>query len=173
MWGCKFHHGIEPRNCIGYDDKLRIRPTTYTSKIPFYCLYQLEILKSVRYVNLYILEQTITTGAGVSVDKIDLHIMSLLNANCRTPYRSIASTVGISANAVKTRVKKMIAKGIIQQFVTVVNPTVLGYEKQCILTVRNIDNIIMKEEGHVFNQLNLLGDVWAYAKQLYSITLIR
>jgi DNA-binding Lrp family transcriptional regulator len=46
-----------------------------------------------------LLEQTAATGTGVSVDKIDLHIMSLLYANCRTPYRSIASTVGISANA--------------------------------------------------------------------------
>jgi DNA-binding Lrp family transcriptional regulator len=60
----------------------------------------------------------------------------------------------------------MIAKGIIQQFVTVVNPAIFAYEKRCILTVRNIDNIIMKEEGYVFNQLNLLGDVWVYAMQL-------
>jgi DNA-binding Lrp family transcriptional regulator len=52
------------------------------------------------------------TAAGIPVDKIGLHIISLLSANCRAPYRTIASTVGISTNAVKTRVKKMLAKGI-------------------------------------------------------------
>ena len=46
------------------------------------------------------------------MDKIDLHIMSLLDANCRTPYRSIGSRLGIGANAVKTRVNKMVVKGI-------------------------------------------------------------
>ena len=115
---------------------------------------------------MYILKQTTATAAGVSVDKIDLHIMSLLYANCRTPYRTIASTVGISANALKTRVKKMVAKGIIQKFVVMVNPAIFGYEKQCFMIVRNIDKIITKEEGYIFNQLNLLGDVQFYTKQL-------
>jgi DNA-binding Lrp family transcriptional regulator len=87
---------------------------------------------------LYILEQTGTTVAGISVDKIDLHIMSSLYANCRTPYRTIASTLGISANAVKTRVNKMVPKGIIQKFVVMVNPAIFGYEKHCFLIVRNI-----------------------------------
>jgi DNA-binding Lrp family transcriptional regulator len=110
------------------------------------------------------LERT-TAATGISIDKIDLHIMSLLYANCRTPYRSIASTVGISANAVKTRVNKMVSKGIIQKFIVMVNPAIFGYEKQCFLIVRNIDKIT-KEEGYIFNQLNLLGDVRFYVKQL-------
>jgi DNA-binding Lrp family transcriptional regulator len=95
---------------------------------------------------VHVLEQTLTTAAGISVDKTDLHILSLLYANCRTPYRSIASTVGLSANAVKTRVKKMISKGIIKKFIVKVNPAIFGYEKQCFLLVRNIDKIITKEK---------------------------
>ena len=93
--------------------------------------------------------------------------MSILYANCRAPYRSIASTVGISANAVKTRVNKMVSKGIIQKFIVMVNPAIFGYEKQCFLIVRNIDKIITKEEeGYIFNQLSLLGDVRFYVRQL-------
>ena len=120
---------------------------------------------------MHVLEQTLTTTAGISVDKIDLHILSLLYANCRTPYRSIASTVGLSANAVKTRVKKMISKGIIKKFIVKVNPAIFGYEKQCFLVVRNSDKIITKEKDYVFNQLNLLGDVLGYAKQLGGDTI--
>jgi len=100
------------------------------------------------------LEQTRTGATGISVDKIDLHIMSLLYTNCRTPYRTIASTVGISSNAVKTRVNKMVSKRIIQSFIVMVNPAIFGYEKQCFLTVRNIDRIVTKEEGYIFNQLS-------------------
>jgi DNA-binding Lrp family transcriptional regulator len=114
---------------------------------------------------LYKLKQT-TAATGISVDKIDLHIISLLYANCRTPYRTIASSLGISANAVKTRVKKMVAKGIIQNFIVIVNPAIFGYEKQCFLTVRNIDKIVTKEEGYIFDQLNLLGDIRVYARQI-------
>ena len=46
------------------------------------------------------------------------------------------------------------------------NPAIFGYEKQCFLIARNIDKIVTKEKDYVFNQLNLLGDVWAYARQL-------
>ena len=100
--------------------------------------------------------------------------MSLLSANCRAPYRTIAPTVGISINAVKTRVKNLLSRGIIQRFIVVVNPTIFGYEKQCFLIVRNIEKIIITkqqkqeqaEKGYIFNQLSLFGDVWVYAKQL-------
>jgi DNA-binding Lrp family transcriptional regulator len=117
------------------------------------------------YITVNILEQT-TTAAGILVDKIDLNIIISLFVNCRTPYRTIASTVGISTNAVKTRVKKMVDKGIIQKFIVMVNPAIFGYEKQCFLIVRNIEKIIAKEKDYVFNQLNLLGDVRFHARQL-------
>ena len=38
--------------------------------------------------------------------------------------------------------------------------------KNSALIARNIDKIVTKEKDYVFNQLNLLGDVWAYARQL-------
>lgn len=111
-----------------------------------------------------------TTGGGTPVDKTDLHIMRLLSANCRAPYRTIASTVEISTNAVKTRVKNMLSKGVIQRFIIVVNPAIFGYEKLCLLIMRNSNKIITKQEGgvgvHVSNQLNLFGDVWVYIEQL-------
>ena len=50
------------------------------------------------YVSLKVMHQTM-------LDNIDLKIMNLLSTLCRT-HRNIASTVGISTNAVKTRVNK-------------------------------------------------------------------
>ena len=97
------------------------------------------------------------------LDDIDLHTIRLLARDSRTTYRNIASIVGISTNAVKERVSKMISNGIIQKFVVLVNPLIFGYEKQCILIIRHIDKTLKEQE--ILNKINLLGDVFAYAKQ--------
>ena len=99
------------------------------------------------------------------LDKIDLKIINSLIGDCRSPYRNIAERVGITPNAVKTRVNKMISQGIIQNFVVRINPVIFGYEKECILTVRQYYKS-MKEEQDIVEKLNLLGDVYVYAKQL-------
>jgi DNA-binding Lrp family transcriptional regulator len=99
------------------------------------------------------------------VDKIDLKIINSLTGDCRTPYRNIAERVGITPNAVKARVNKMISQGIIQNFVVRINPVIFGYEKECILTVRHYYKS-MKEDQDIVKKLNLLGDVFVYAKQL-------
>lgn len=106
------------------------------------------------------------------LDKIDLRIIRLLARDSRIPYSNLASIVGISANAVKERVNKMKTREIIQNFVTRVNPAIFGYQKQCFLTVRYIGKTIKEE--NLLNQMNLLGDVMIYAKQLggHSIFII-
>jgi DNA-binding Lrp family transcriptional regulator len=96
------------------------------------------------------------------LDKIDLKIINSLIGDCRSPYRNIAERVGITPNAVKTRVNKMISQGIIQNFVVRINPVIFGYEKECILTVRQYYKS-MKEEQDIAEKLNLLGDVYVYA----------
>ena len=91
------------------------------------------------------------------LDDIDLHTIRLLARDSRTTYRNIASIVGISTNAVKERVSKMISNGIIQKFFVLVNPLIFGYEKQCILIIRHIDKTLKEQE--ILNKINLLGDV--------------
>jgi DNA-binding Lrp family transcriptional regulator len=101
-----------------------------------------------------------------SLDKTDLKIMNLLIKDSRIPYRNLASEVGITSNAVKERVSisKMISSGIIRNFVVIINPVIFGYEKECILILRHIDNATKQQD--LFNRINLLGDIFAYAKQL-------
>jgi len=106
------------------------------------------------------------------LDKIDLQIIRLLARDSRIPYRNLSSIVGISANAIKERLNKMKSQEIIQNFVTRVNPAIFGYQKQCFLTVRYIGKTI--KEDDILRQMNLLGDVMIYAKQLggHSIFII-
>jgi DNA-binding Lrp family transcriptional regulator len=99
-----------------------------------------------------------------ALDKIDLTVINSLSIDCRIPYRNIASAVGITPNAVKERINKMTSNSIIQNFLVRVNPIIFGYEKECILIVRHTDKTIKEED--IVNRLNLLGDVFVFAKQL-------
>jgi DNA-binding Lrp family transcriptional regulator len=99
-----------------------------------------------------------------ALDKIDLKIINLLSGDCRVSYRNIALTVGITPNAVKTRVNKLIFQEIIQRFVVRVNPVIFGFKKECILTMRHVNKNI--NENDILNRLNLIGNVFVHAKQL-------
>ena len=101
---------------------------------------------------------------NTSLDNIDLQIIRLLARDSRTSYRNLASIVGITPNAMKERISKMISNGIIQKFVVRINPVIFGYEKECILILRDIDKTIKEQD--ILNRINLLGDVFVYAKQL-------
>ena len=100
----------------------------------------------------------------IRMDNIDLQIIRLLARDSRTAYRNIAFTVGISTNAVKERISKMISNDIIQKFVVTVNPALFGYEKECIIVLKRVNKTIKEQD--ILNRVNLLGDVFAYAKQL-------
>ena len=71
------------------------------------------------------------------IDTIDLEIIQCLSRDCRASYRDISSVVGITPNAIKGRINKMVCNGIIQSFIVNVNPGLFGYEKECLLTVKH------------------------------------
>jgi DNA-binding Lrp family transcriptional regulator len=104
------------------------------------------------------------------VDNIDLHIMRLLAKDSRTHYMDIASAVGISMNAAKVSINKMISNGIIQRFIVLINPIIFGYEKECFLRVKNIDKTIKEQD--MFKKISLLGDIFIYVKQLEGAALL-
>ena len=68
-----------------------------------------------------------------NIDDIDLRIIKLLARDSRSPYKDIASTVGISLNATKDRINRMVSNGAIERFAVRINPVIFGYEKECIL----------------------------------------
>ena len=100
----------------------------------------------------------------VRLDDIDLRIIRLLARDSRTPYKGIASAVGITSNAAKERINKMVSNGVIETFAVRINPAIFGYERECILTLRNIDKTIKEQE--ILNTISLVGDVIVYVKHL-------
>ena len=84
---------------------------------------------------------------SIRLDSTDLQIIRLLARDCRAPYRNISSIVGITTNAVKERIGRMVSNGIIQKFVVLINPVTFGYEKECILIIRHIDKTIKEKDS--------------------------
>ncbi|MCU1526496.1 MAG: AsnC family transcriptional regulator [Frondihabitans sp.] len=60
------------------------------------------------------------------VDNLDFSIIDLLRQNARAGYGDIGTVVGLSASAVKRRVDRMIADGVIRGFTVQVDPAVDG-----------------------------------------------
>ncbi len=63
----------------------------------------------------------------IKLDKIDKKIIAELDKNCRISNTQLAKIVGKSREAVKYRITQLQKKGIIQRFVTSINPNKLGY----------------------------------------------
>jgi DNA-binding Lrp family transcriptional regulator len=60
------------------------------------------------------------------IDEIDQQIISSLVADARASYREIGERVGLSSPAVKRRVDRLVAEGVIRSFTVQVDPAVDG-----------------------------------------------
>jgi len=105
------------------------------------------------------------------VDGTDLQIIRLLARDSRTAYKSIAVHVGITPRAAKERINKMLSNGVIQRFVVLINPIIFGYEKLCVLIVKNITKTTKEQD--LFKKLSLLGDLVAYSEELEGSYIFR
>ncbi len=97
------------------------------------------------------------------MDHLDLKILRILADNCRTSYRNIGLTLGLTTNTVKRRVKILIQNRIIGKFITNLNFAILGYKVNCLLIIRhhntNIDKIAkdLHQFGNVYLAINAIG----------------
>ena len=57
---------------------------------------------------------------------MDRRILLALDENCRLSYQSLAEMLGVTANAVKKRMDRLIETGVIEEFSIVFKPTMMG-----------------------------------------------
>ncbi|MGY5858339.1 MAG: winged helix-turn-helix transcriptional regulator [Candidatus Thorarchaeota archaeon] len=62
------------------------------------------------------------------MDSIDKKILIALDANCRLSYQAIADQLGITANAIRKRFDRLIETGVIEEFVVLLQPQMVGSE---------------------------------------------
>lgn len=70
------------------------------------------------------------------LDDIDEQILDLLRANARRTYGDIGARVGLSAPAVKRRVDRLEASGVIRGYTTVIDPAADGERLEAFTELR-------------------------------------
>jgi DNA-binding Lrp family transcriptional regulator len=81
------------------------------------------------------------------LDSIDIGILRALGENCRASYQEMGRKLGMTANAVKKRVNKLIDSGTIHSFVVYLSPAMADVE--IYLAIVNTEG--MKSEEKVLN----------------------
>jgi DNA-binding Lrp family transcriptional regulator len=67
------------------------------------------------------------------MDAVDQRIIALLVADARTSYADIGMKVSLSAPAVKRRVDRLRARGVIKGFTAVVEPAAVGWTTEAFV----------------------------------------
>lgn len=96
---------------------------------------------------------------GSSLDETDLKILRLMQENARITYSELSRELGIPEATVKYRVRKLMEKGVIIGFYTLLNPRKIGFPFSIIIMIQvspeRIDEVFNKlkelpESTHVF-----------------------
>lgn len=69
-------------------------------------------------------------------DKLDRHVLRLLQADGRATYDQIAESVGLSPSAVLRRVKRLEEAGVIDRYVALIRPEAVGLGLTAYVNVR-------------------------------------
>ena len=63
----------------------------------------------------------------MNIDQKDRQLLEALQSNSRTTNAELAKQVGLSPSSTLERVKKLEASGIIDRYITLLNPRKAGY----------------------------------------------
>ena len=72
---------------------------------------------------------------GVALDRIDKHILKLMQTNARISNLELADQVGLSPTPCSRRVKRLEDSGLIAGHVTLLNPEALGLDLTAIIGI--------------------------------------
>lgn len=71
----------------------------------------------------------------IKLDKIDKSILSQLQKNCRITIKELSENLGLSPTPVFERIKKMENVGLIERYVALIDPAMLGKKLTVFLHV--------------------------------------
>jgi len=88
------------------------------------------------------------------LDELDMKILRLMQKDSRIPYSEISKKLGIPEATVKYRVRRLIEKGVILGFYTLLNPRKIGFPFSMIILFQ----IMPEELENVFNMLKSMPE---------------
>ena len=99
---------------------------------------------------------------AVRIDEVDLQILKILTHNCRTSYRSIGNTLGISVNTARTRINNLILNKAIEQFITLVNFSLFGYSGDVLTILLKVSKNRLNVIDKVAKSMRDLGPIYMH-----------
>src|SRR3979409_362162 len=69
------------------------------------------------------------------MDDIDRQIVAQLRTNARASFQSVGNCVALSAPAVKRRVDRLEADGVIRSYAAVVDPAAMGWHTHAVVAL--------------------------------------
>jgi DNA-binding Lrp family transcriptional regulator len=79
------------------------------------------------------------------VDDIDRRVISCLMKDGRATYADIGTEVGLSASAVKRRVDRLLASGVLRGFTALLDPAMLGWGTEAYVEVHCRGTVLPRE----------------------------
>jgi DNA-binding Lrp family transcriptional regulator len=96
------------------------------------------------------------------IDEVDLQILKILTHNCRTSYRSIGKTIGISVNTTRTRINNLILNKAIDKFITLVNFSLFGYSGDVLTLLLKVSKNRLNVIDKVVNTMRDWGPIYMH-----------
>ncbi len=85
----------------------------------------------------------------IKLDNIDLGILDLLQKDSRTTIKEIASRLNLSSTPVFERIKRLEKQGVIDRYVAILNPTLLGKKLTAFIHISIKDHTKVAVEAFV------------------------
>lgn len=102
------------------------------------------------------------------LDPKDVEILKILTYDSRTSYSEIAASIGLTVNAVKSRITKILASKAIENFLTIPNFAIFGFKISY--------SVLIKHDGDaddLSNRLSSLGYVYMQIDFFDDTSLLR
>ena len=97
------------------------------------------------------------------LDSKDIEILKILTYDSRTSYSDIVASIGLTVNAVKSRIKNILASKAIENFLAIPNFAIFGFKISYSLLIKHdgdssgLDNRL-SPLGYVYMQIDFFDD---------------
>ncbi len=104
-----------------------------------------------------------------ALDKLDRHVLQLLQQNGRETYDAIGAQVGLSPSAVLRRVKRLEEAGVIDCYVALIKPESVGLVLTAYLNVR-LEKHIESHKRNPMDAFRASVQTWPEVVECASLT---
>jgi DNA-binding Lrp family transcriptional regulator len=109
----------------------------------------------------------------VSVDELDRRLIEMLRRDGRATFADLGQRIGLSASAVKRRVDRLVATGVIRGFGVVVDPDVDGRDTEAYVELFCRGTVAPGELTRILADIPDVVEAWTVTGNADAIVRIR